>query len=80
MTSPIDCLTPYEATALLTEALNHIDLVEPAVIREPVAQVLGKALSIAHQAPTLWGQPVRYALLIAHGLVREFHQQQTGGR
>lgn len=58
-----------EALALLGEALDRLDVVEPSSLRQPLRWWLSGTAEIIHSRPTLFGLPVNYALELARRIV-----------
>jgi hypothetical protein len=61
--------TPRSAAALLSNALGHLDLIEPPAAREPIRLMFRATIEQCTVSATLWGQPVRYVLELAQALV-----------
>lgn len=61
--------TPHSAAALLSEALSHLDRVEPPGAREPVRQMFRAAIEMCTVSRSLLGLPVVYVLELAQALV-----------
>jgi len=61
--------TPRSAAVLLSEALSHLDKVEPPGAREPVRQMFRAAIETCTVSHSLLGQPVVYVLLLAQSIV-----------
>lgn len=61
--------TPRSAAALLSNALGHLDLVEPPTAREPIRQMFRATIERCTASDTLLGQPVQYVLELAQALV-----------
>jgi hypothetical protein len=63
--------TPRSAAALLSEALSHLDKVQPPAAREPVRQMFRAAIEMCTMSRSLLGLPVVYVLELAQALVDE---------
>lgn len=77
MTGPEHHHSPRSAAALLSEALNHIDLIEPPGAREPIRHMFRAAIEICVTSRSLLGKPVVFALDLAQALVDE--DRRMGG-
>jgi hypothetical protein len=64
-----DRYTPRAAAALLSEALGHLDVVEPPAAREPIRQMFRAEIERCTLSRSLLGQPVTYVLQLAEALV-----------
>lgn len=63
--------TPRSAAALLSDALTHIDLIEPPGAREPIRNMFRAAIEICVTSHSLLGKPVVLVLDLAQSLVDE---------
>jgi hypothetical protein len=63
--------TPRSAAALLSEALSHLDKIQPPAAREPVRQMFRAAIETCALSRSLLGMPVVYVLELAQALVDE---------
>jgi len=70
-TGPAHHYTPRSAAALLSDALSHVDLIEPSGARKPIRDMLRAAIEICVTSRSLLGKPVVYALELAQSLVDE---------
>lgn len=61
--------SPRSAVALLSEALSHVDKIEPSAAREPVRQMFRAAIEMYAVSRNVLGQPVVYVLELARALV-----------
>lgn len=71
--------TPRTAAALLSEALAHVEVIEPAAAREPVRQMFRAAIEVCVVSRSLLGQPVGPVLWLAQSLVDEAAARRNGG-
>lgn len=62
-------MSPRAAAALLTEALSHLDMVQPPSAREPIRLILRAAVETCVVSHSLLGKPVTGAIELAHALV-----------
>jgi hypothetical protein len=77
VTAPSHRHTPRSAAVLLTAALDHLDMVEPAAAREPIRMMFRAAIERCTLSPSLSGQPVIFVLELAQALVDEAGDRQT---
>jgi hypothetical protein len=70
MSGPAHRHSPRSATALLSEALNHLDLLPPGA-REPVRHMFRAAIEVCVTSRSLLGTPVVFVLELAQSLVDE---------
>lgn len=70
---PASAHSPRSAAALLSEALGHVELIEPASAREPIRHMFRAAIERCVVARSLFGQPVVFVLELAQALVDESH-------
>jgi hypothetical protein len=61
--------TPRSASVLLSEALAHLDVVQPESAREPIRMMFRSALEMCAISPSLLGKPVTYTLHLARAIV-----------
>jgi hypothetical protein len=61
--------SPRTAVVLLSDALGHLDLVEPASAREPIRQMFRAAIEVCAIRTSLLGTPIAYTLELAQALV-----------
>lgn len=71
MTGPAHRHSPRSAAALLSEALNHLDLLEPPGAREPVRNMFRAAIEVCVMSRSLIGKPVVPVIELAQSLVDE---------
>lgn len=65
-------LTPRAASARLSLALMHLDIISPPSLRKPVSVVLRAGIEVCAMAgTTLIGQHVGHALLMADAILSE---------
>jgi hypothetical protein len=63
--------TPRSAAMLLTDALAHIDRIQPASAREPVRQMLRAGIETCASSRSLAGKPVQQTLALAQALTSD---------
>jgi hypothetical protein len=61
--------TPRSAALLLSEALEHLDRVEPSTAREPIRGMFRAAIERCAISTSLLGQSVNYVLDLAQAIV-----------
>lgn len=61
--------SPRAASAILTDALGHLDQVQPPGVREPIRLILRAAIETCVVSPSLIGLPVMGAIELARALV-----------
>lgn len=61
--------TPRSAALLLSDAIEHLDRVEPSEAREPIRGMLRAAIERCALSKSLLGQPVNYVLELAQAIV-----------
>ena len=61
--------TPRSASALLSDALGHLNLIEPPAAREPVRGMLRAAIEECTISNSLLGKRINYVLELAEALV-----------
>jgi hypothetical protein len=61
--------TPRSAALLITDALAHLDLVEPPAAREPIRHMLRAGIEQCTMARSLLGKPVNHVIALAQALV-----------
>ncbi|MFG2001623.1 hypothetical protein ACGFNU_20975 [Spirillospora sp. NPDC048911] len=61
---------------LLTDALDHLALVEPRALREPVRMMLRAGIEQCAISSSLLGKPVGHVLMLAQALVDEGHSRE----
>lgn len=76
MTSNPGDHTPRSAAVLLTDALDHLALVEPPALREPVRMMLRAGIEQCAISSSLLGKPVGHVLRMAQALVDEGHRRE----
>lgn len=79
MTSSAHKLSPRAASAVLTNALGYLDLVQPPGAREPIRQILRAAIEACVLSHSLLGTPVVNAIGIAQALVEAGRERDDGG-
>ncbi|OZM73988.1 hypothetical protein CFN78_06785 [Amycolatopsis antarctica] len=70
--------TPRSTVALVTEALNHLYLIEPPGLREPIRSMLRATAERCAGQASLLGLPVNFDLEVAEALVEESRGQAVG--
>ncbi|GAA3223126.1 hypothetical protein [Actinocorallia longicatena] len=63
--------TPRSAALLFADALECLDLLEPALAREPIRHMLRAGIEQCASSHSLLGKPVNYLLQLAEVLVDE---------
>lgn len=71
--------SPRSAAVLLSDALAHIDLIEPFMAREPIRQMFRGAIELCTISRSLLGQPVVLVLDLAQALVDRADAVEQGG-
>lgn len=61
--------TPRSAAALLSEALGHLDIVEPPAAREPIRSMFRAGTERCAISTSLLGLPMVYELDLAQAIV-----------
>lgn len=61
--------TPRRAALVLTDALGHLNLIEPSAVREPVRQMLRAGIELCATTRSLAGKPVMHTLALAEALI-----------
>lgn len=69
--------TPRSGALLLTDALTHLELLEPAAAREPVRLMFRAGIELCADSRSLLGKPVNYLLELAEALVDEGQRSET---
>jgi hypothetical protein len=68
--------SPRSASALLSEALAHLDVVQPATAREPIRDMFRAGIEMCVVSRSLLGKPVMATLGLAQAIVDAARQQQ----
>lgn len=61
--------TPRSAAVLLSDALGHLDVVEPPSAREPIRNILRSGIEMCAVSRSLLGKPITHTLSLAHSIV-----------
>lgn len=61
--------TPSSAVLLLSDALTHLDCVEPPAAREPIRGMLRAAIEQCAVSKSLLGLPLNYVLELAQAIL-----------
>jgi hypothetical protein len=69
MPSTANDRTPRSAAALLSDALGHLDVVEPAAAREPIRSMFRAGIERCALSTSLMGLPMVYELDLAQAIV-----------
>lgn len=69
MTSPEHCHTPRSAAVLLSDALEHIDLVSPPGARGPIRMMFRAGIEMCATSRSLLGKPVVHTLALAQSIL-----------
>jgi len=71
--------TPRSAALLLSDALEHLDRVEPPAAREPIRDMFRAAIELCAVSTSLLGQQVNYVFELAQAIVDESKLKTGGG-
>jgi hypothetical protein len=63
--------TPRTAALLFSEAIEHIDSLEPPAVRAPIRDMFRAEIERCALSRSLLGQPVNYMLELAEAIVGE---------
>lgn len=72
--------TPRSASVLLSDALGHLDLIEPPAAREPIRAMLRAAIEECVVSNSLLGKRLNYVLELAEALVTAPQESAPGLR
>lgn len=61
--------SPRSASALMTDALVHLDTVQPPSLQEPVRNILRAGIELCSISRSLLGLPIQYTLDLAQAIV-----------
>jgi hypothetical protein len=70
--------TPSSASRLLSEALAHLDVIQPASLRDPIRAILGAGIEVCVRSRSLSGKPVGEALALAEAVVAAGREVSRG--
>jgi hypothetical protein len=62
-------VTPRSASVLLSDALGHVELIEPSAAREPIRMMFRAAIEECTISSSLLGKRLNYVLELAEALV-----------
>lgn len=61
--------TPRSASVLLSDALAHLDVVQPEALRGPVRNILRAGIELCAVSRSLLGKPIQHTLDLAQAIV-----------
>jgi hypothetical protein len=61
--------SPRAASALLSGALAHLDVIQPEALRGPVRDILRAGIEMCVSSRSLLGQPIQYTLDLAKAIM-----------
>jgi hypothetical protein len=61
--------TPRSAALLLSDALTHLDVIQPPALRDPVRDILRAGIELCASSPSLLGKPIEHTLRLAQAVV-----------
>lgn len=71
---PIDLHDPRAVAALLTAALDHLDVIQPPTLRAPLSDLLRAAIErcmrLRADGRSLLGRPIVYEIKLAEALIK----------
>lgn len=67
--------TPRSAVLVLTDALGHLDLVQPESLREPARHMLRAGIELCATTRSLLGKPIMHTLAFAEALIDAAKEQ-----
>jgi hypothetical protein len=70
--------TPASASQQLSEALAHLDIIQPASLRDPVRAILCGGIQVCVQSRTLTGKPVDEPLALAEAVIAASREADRG--
>jgi hypothetical protein len=70
--------TPRSAALLFSEAIEHIDRLDPPAVREPIRNMFRAEIERCAISTSLLGKPVNYALDLAEAIVESKPKIESG--
>jgi hypothetical protein len=61
--------SPRSASALLSNALGHLDVIQPAALRGPVRNILRAGIEICMTSRSLLGLPIQHTIDLAQAVM-----------
>jgi hypothetical protein len=61
--------SPRSASSLMSAALAHLDVIEPATLRGPVRDILRAGIEVCVTSRSLLGKPVQFTIDLAQAVV-----------
>lgn len=61
--------SPRQVAVLLSNALAHVDRVQPATVRAPVADILRAGIELCVISPSLIGKDVNHVIALAEAIL-----------
>lgn len=71
--------TPRSAALLFSEAIEHIDSLNPPAVRKPIRDMFRAEIERCAISTSLLGQSVNYVLELAEAIVGEFKSKTESG-
>lgn len=62
-------LSPRSASSLLSEALAHLDVIQPPALRDPIRNIFRAGIEMCVTSPSLLGLPIQYTIELAQAVV-----------
>jgi ABC-type cobalamin transport system ATPase subunit len=61
--------SPRSAAVLLSGALAHLDVIQPAALREPVRDILRAGVEMCVTSRSLLGKPIQHTIRLAQAVM-----------
>jgi hypothetical protein len=71
--------SPRSASVLLSEALAHLDVIQPEAARGPVRDIFGAGIEVCVTSRSLRGKPIAATVALAQAVVDAARRHRESG-